>query len=161
MIVPLDGSELAEPVLPTVTEISKKLRLEVFLIRAYRNPYSGFISGGGHYAVNVDELMESVRDQARNYLEAKMAELKKQRCRAGFLSTSGRDCGRRDCVHRSQDTRESDRHVLPRPVRRETLGLGQRGRNRGAALAQSGAGFAPDPTGRRMTVVPSAKSSFR
>jgi nucleotide-binding universal stress UspA family protein len=78
IIVPLDGSELAETVLPTVIRISKKLRLEVFLIRVYSNPYSGFISGGGHYAVNVDELMKDIRDQARNYLEAKMAELRKR-----------------------------------------------------------------------------------
>ena len=78
IVVPLDGSELAERVLGTVTEIAKKLRLEVFLFRAYSNPYSPFISGGGHYAVNLEELMASVRDESRNYLEEKMAELGKQ-----------------------------------------------------------------------------------
>jgi len=78
VIVPLDGSELAETVLPSVIRIAKKLRLEVFLIRVYSNPYSGFISGGGHYAVNVDKLMEDIRDQARKYLEAKMTELGKR-----------------------------------------------------------------------------------
>lgn len=78
VIVPLDGSEWAETVLPTVIRIAKKLRLEVFLIRVYDNPYSGFISGGGPYAVNVDELTKDIRDQARNYLEAKMAELRKR-----------------------------------------------------------------------------------
>jgi nucleotide-binding universal stress UspA family protein len=77
-VVPLDGSELAEHALPIVTEIAKKLRLEVFLFRAYRNPYGPFVSGAGYYAVNADELMSSVRDEARNYLEEKMAELKKQ-----------------------------------------------------------------------------------
>jgi nucleotide-binding universal stress UspA family protein len=78
VIVPLDGSELAETVLPSVIRIAKKLRLEVFLIRVYSNPYSGFISGGGHYAVNVDKLMKDIRDQARKYLEAKMTELGKR-----------------------------------------------------------------------------------
>jgi nucleotide-binding universal stress UspA family protein len=78
VIVPLDGSELAETVLPSVIRIAKKLSLEVFLIRVYSNPYSGFISGGGHYAVNVDKLMEDIRDQARKYLEAKMTELGKR-----------------------------------------------------------------------------------
>ena len=78
VIVPLDGSELAETVLPSVIRIAKKLRLEVFLIRVYSNPYSGFISGGGHYAVNVDKLMADIRDQARKYLEAKMTELGKR-----------------------------------------------------------------------------------
>ncbi|MGZ8478678.1 MAG: universal stress protein [Candidatus Binatia bacterium] len=77
IVVPLDGSELAETALSVVVRIAKKLRLEVFLIRVYSNPYSGFIGGGGHYAVNVDELTKGIRDQARNYLEAKMADLRK------------------------------------------------------------------------------------
>jgi nucleotide-binding universal stress UspA family protein len=78
IVVPLDGSELAETVLPTVAKTAKKLGLEVFLIRVYSNPYSPFISGGGHYAVNVDELIKDTRDQARNYLEKKIAELRKR-----------------------------------------------------------------------------------
>lgn len=78
IVVPLDGSELAETVLPTVIRIAKKLAIEVFLIRAYSNPYSPFISGGGPYAVNVDELLKDIRDQARNYLEAKIEALRKR-----------------------------------------------------------------------------------
>lgn len=78
IIVPLDGSELAERVLPTVIDIAKKLHLEVFLFRAYANPYGAFLSGAGYYAVNLDELMASIRDEARNYLEEKMVELGKQ-----------------------------------------------------------------------------------
>ena len=77
IIVPLDGSELAEAALPTAGRIAKKFGLEVYLIRVFANPYSPFISGGGHYAVNIDELMKDIRDRARNYLEAKMVELKK------------------------------------------------------------------------------------
>jgi nucleotide-binding universal stress UspA family protein len=76
IIVPLDGSELAESVLPTAIQIANKLHLEVYLIRVCGNPYSAFINGGGPYAVNVDALMQDRRDQARNYLEAKMAELR-------------------------------------------------------------------------------------
>jgi nucleotide-binding universal stress UspA family protein len=78
VVVPLDGSQLAESVLPIVTKLAKKLSLEMFLFRAYSNPYSPFISGGGPYAVNVAELMASVREEARSYLEEKMAELSKQ-----------------------------------------------------------------------------------
>jgi nucleotide-binding universal stress UspA family protein len=78
IVVPLDGSELAESVLPIVTEIAKKLDLEVFLFRAYTNPYSPFAGGAGAYAVNLEKLLASVRGQARNYLEEKMAELRKQ-----------------------------------------------------------------------------------
>jgi len=77
IVVPLDGSGLADTVLPLVAPIAKKLRLEIFLFRAYSNPYSPFISGGGHYAVNVDELLADIRDEARKYLEDKMAQLRK------------------------------------------------------------------------------------
>jgi len=78
IVAPLDGSVLAESALPTVTMIAKKLGLEIFLFRAYGNPYSPFTSGSGPYAVNLDQLMASVRDEARDYLEEKMAELGKQ-----------------------------------------------------------------------------------
>jgi nucleotide-binding universal stress UspA family protein len=78
IVVPLDGSELAESVLPTVTETAKKLDLEVFLFRAYTNPYRPFVGGAGAYTVNLEKLLASVRDQARTYLEEKMAELRKQ-----------------------------------------------------------------------------------
>ena len=49
MIVPLDGSSLAEQVLPDVTELAKKMKLDVTLVRAYALPPAvatdyGFIS---------------------------------------------------------------------------------------------------------------------
>jgi nucleotide-binding universal stress UspA family protein len=78
IVVPLDGSESAEKVLPTVIRLAKRLGLEVFLIRAYGNPYSAFIGGSGPYAVNVNELVKDIRDEARNYLEGKMAEVQRE-----------------------------------------------------------------------------------
>ena len=39
IVVPLDGSELAEGVLPTVAELAKTLKLAVVLFRAYSIPY--------------------------------------------------------------------------------------------------------------------------
>jgi nucleotide-binding universal stress UspA family protein len=78
IVVPLDGSKLAESLLPAVANIAEKLDVEIFLFRAYSNPYRPFMSGSGYYAVNVDELLMGVRDEARNYLEEKMAELSQQ-----------------------------------------------------------------------------------
>jgi nucleotide-binding universal stress UspA family protein len=76
VIVPLDGSELAEAVIPTVAEMAKKLDLEVVLFRAYHIPYNAYAGDDG-YMVNYDELIAGVRDEANEYLEKKVAEVKK------------------------------------------------------------------------------------
>lgn len=78
IVAPLDGSQLAESVLPTVSEFAKKLDLDVLLFRSYTSPYGAFASGSGVYAVNLDELLAGIRDEARSYLEEKMEELAKQ-----------------------------------------------------------------------------------
>jgi nucleotide-binding universal stress UspA family protein len=78
VVVPLDGSELAERALPVATEIAKKLDVEVSLFHAFDNPFSPFVSGTGYYAVNLDRLLAGVRNEARSYLEEKMTELREQ-----------------------------------------------------------------------------------
>jgi nucleotide-binding universal stress UspA family protein len=77
IIVPLDGSELAEGVLPMAAGMAKKLRLEVLLFRAYHIPYNAYAANDGLYAVNYDDLIPAVCDEANDYLEKKAAELKK------------------------------------------------------------------------------------
>lgn len=77
VIVPLDGSELAESVLPMVAGVAKELGLEVVLFRAYHIPYNAYAGDDGYYAVNYDELISGVRDEAKEYLEKKVAEIKK------------------------------------------------------------------------------------
>jgi len=78
VIVPLDGSELAESVLPAVTELAKKLDLEIILFRAFNIPYSIYAGGDGYYAVNFDQLIAEMKDEATTYLEKKTGELKRQ-----------------------------------------------------------------------------------
>ena len=78
ILVPLDGSELAESVLPMVGGLAKQLNLQVILFRAYNIPYSSYAGGGDdYYAIDFNELIPAVRDEAQNYLEKKTAELKK------------------------------------------------------------------------------------
>ncbi|HMF49550.1 MAG TPA: universal stress protein [Candidatus Saccharimonadales bacterium] len=77
VIVPLDGSELAESVLPTVAELAKTLGLEVALFRAYHIPYNAYAGDEGLYAVDYDDLIAGVRDEANEYLEKKVADMKK------------------------------------------------------------------------------------
>src|SRR6266508_4332542 len=77
IIVPLDGSELAESVLPMVSGLAKKLDLEIELFRAYHIPYNVYAGDEGFYAGNYEELLAGVRDEASEYLDKKAAELKK------------------------------------------------------------------------------------
>ena len=77
VIVPLDGSELAEGVLPMVADMAKKLDLEVELFRAYHIPYNVYAGDEGFYAGNYDELLASVRDEAKEYLDKKAEEIKR------------------------------------------------------------------------------------
>lgn len=76
VLVPLDGSELAESVLQMVAGVAKKLGLEVVLFRAYHIPYNAYAGDDG-YMVNYDELIAGVRDEANEYLAKKVAEVKK------------------------------------------------------------------------------------
>ena len=76
LIVPLDGSELAESVLPMVAGLAKTLDLEVELFRAYHIPYNVYADEWG-FSENYADLLASVRDEASEYLDKKVVELKK------------------------------------------------------------------------------------
>src|SRR5262245_13186732 len=76
VIVPLDGSELAERVIAPVVEISKALDIEVVLFRTYSIPYNTY-AGDDAFMVNNDKLIAGLRDETDEYLEKKVAEIKK------------------------------------------------------------------------------------
>lgn len=75
ILVPLDGSELAESVLPMVAGVAKKLDLAVILFRSYNVPYSAYGYGYGYYAIDVQQFMTEVSNDARDYLERKVTEI--------------------------------------------------------------------------------------
>jgi nucleotide-binding universal stress UspA family protein len=77
IVVPLDGSELAEGVLPLVAELAKTLKLAVVLFRAYNIPSSAYAGDEGYYAINYDEMLTAMRDEAVDYLEKKTEAVKK------------------------------------------------------------------------------------
>ncbi len=72
ILVPLDGSELAESVLPHASELCKKLDLELALVRAFSLPNLYYDET---YAPD-ERLWQLVRDEARDYLDRKVKELK-------------------------------------------------------------------------------------
>lgn len=75
-MVPLDGSALAESVLPPVSELAKKLDAEMVLFRAYNIP-PGFYDAGGGFAIDLDRLLAQTEADVLTYLEEKKAALKK------------------------------------------------------------------------------------
>jgi len=89
LIVPLDGSDLAEQVLPTAIELAKPRDLEIVLIRTYNIPTTAYAGVEG-YALPIDDLLKGMRDEACAYLEAKIADVKKLGvARASFAAKEG------------------------------------------------------------------------
>ncbi len=76
VVVPLDGSDLAEEVLPSVVDLAKKLDLEVILFRAYTVPYAIY-GGVGVYAVDPDQLIAAIDTDVSQYLQEKADVLRK------------------------------------------------------------------------------------
>ncbi|MEX0805127.1 MAG: universal stress protein [Candidatus Binatia bacterium] len=78
VIVPLDGSELAENVLPPVMELAKALKLEVLLLRAYQIPINAYAGMEDYYPVHYEEIGAALRGEAQSYLENKVGELQRK-----------------------------------------------------------------------------------
>lgn len=68
VIVPLDGSALAEQVLPAAVELARRLNLEVILLRAYNIPYTAYVPIEGYYPAD-EKLTATLRQEAGAYLE--------------------------------------------------------------------------------------------
>ncbi|MGH7809409.1 MAG: universal stress protein [Candidatus Binatia bacterium] len=75
IVVPLDGSELAESVLPSVVEIAKSLDLEVILCRVYELAASAYY-GSEDYLPNYDEMLVNLKKEVEDYLTDKAGALK-------------------------------------------------------------------------------------
>jgi nucleotide-binding universal stress UspA family protein len=76
LIVPLDGSDLAERVLPAAIELAKQRNLDIVLIRAYNIPSTAYAGVEG-YALPMDDLLNEMREEAFEYLENKVADVNK------------------------------------------------------------------------------------
>jgi nucleotide-binding universal stress UspA family protein len=73
VIVPLDGSPLAEQVLPCVVDLAKKTKLKVILMRAYALPPAVTADEYGTYT---EELIKQLEAEALDYLAQKIKEVK-------------------------------------------------------------------------------------
>jgi nucleotide-binding universal stress UspA family protein len=89
VIVPLDGSEVAERILPLVTSLARALDLDLVLVRAYSIPYTVYSGSDGYSAIDFEELTASLKEEAAQYLEQKSEELKKQGLKVSHVAKEG------------------------------------------------------------------------
>ncbi len=95
ILVPLDGSRLAEEVLPTVRDLARRLKAKVVLARVLTPLYSGppeaYVPVFGVNIQSQKELQMEVRTAATQYLNAKAEQLRRE----GTTQTSSAliDCG--------------------------------------------------------------------
>ena len=75
VIVPLDGSPLAERALPVVVDLAKTMDLQVVLVRAYALPPTISAEDYGYYSA---ELLDHLESEARDYLQGKINEIKQK-----------------------------------------------------------------------------------
>ncbi len=70
-IVPLDGSELAERVLPIAVSMCKTLDMELILLRSYDPSFPGT-------SIRMHDVSQIVHDAAENYIKAKAEQLQQE-----------------------------------------------------------------------------------
>lgn len=76
VLVPLDGSELAEKTLPCAVELAKKMNLELIVLRVYLMP--GVAYPAGSCAPDWKLLEQEKREIAIEYLEGKIRQLRSE-----------------------------------------------------------------------------------
>lgn len=75
VIVPLDGSKLAETVIPHAVDLARKTGLEIVLVRVFSLPTPLYTAE--QYTANLQDLWEQIKKEAQEYLEEKVKELQK------------------------------------------------------------------------------------
>jgi nucleotide-binding universal stress UspA family protein len=73
VIVPLDGSELAEKALSQAAELAKAMNLHLVLMRAYALPSVVFTDAAGSYA---DDLIAGIKTEVESYLAGKVSQMR-------------------------------------------------------------------------------------
>jgi nucleotide-binding universal stress UspA family protein len=76
VLIPLDGSDLAESVLPHAVELAKAGNLKLRLMRSYQTAGELFSYEG--YLANLEHLLDTSKYEAINYLNDKVYQLKNE-----------------------------------------------------------------------------------
>lgn len=74
LVLPLDGSPLAEAALRRVSPLAKQLNAAIILLRVFTLPMTSYY-GDDAYVPDIQRLLEEVKDEAKRYLDAKQKQL--------------------------------------------------------------------------------------
>ena len=100
VILPLDGSHLAEKIFPHVVYLANRLKLEVVLIRTYTLPTTGYFMATGFLLLLSDDLGEKIKEEIADYLQAKVEELQAEGIeKVSFVVVEERDRRRSSSWH--------------------------------------------------------------
>jgi nucleotide-binding universal stress UspA family protein len=76
VFVPVDGSGLAEKILPHVAILAKKLKLEVQILRVFKLPAESYMAGDGLYLRPLAEQSKIIEQEAMTYLDGVTEKLR-------------------------------------------------------------------------------------
>ncbi len=91
VLVPLDGSPLAEKALPHVAQLATKMMMEVVLVRAPAAPRAASVEQESDPAFQ--QIAKEIIKEAQGYLEAKVRELQAKRLKVSSLLLEGEAAG--------------------------------------------------------------------
>ncbi len=86
ILVPLDGSPLAETVLPHAEALAQALDAEVILLRVTVNPAAEYSFSDPGLA---SDLIQQIEQESKTYIKAMCARLEKNGVRATYLIRQG------------------------------------------------------------------------
>jgi nucleotide-binding universal stress UspA family protein len=87
IFVPLDGSLLAETVLPHVSTLAKKLKAEAHLLRVYTVPVNAYAIGDGVIGRPTQQDRDEWRGVAEAYLQGKVDALRAEGLESGVATS--------------------------------------------------------------------------
>lgn len=78
LLIPLDGSPLAEKALPPALEIANRFNSEITLLRVIQPPYMLANVGSSNYAALFTALRDQAEEEAKSYLAIQQNSLRQQ-----------------------------------------------------------------------------------
>ena len=90
LILPLDGSHLAEKIFPHVVYLANRLKLEVVLIRTYTLPTTGYFMATGVSPPDIGRMGTKIKEEIADYLQAKVEQLQAEGIeKVSFVAVQG------------------------------------------------------------------------